>query len=645
VAQGDFGGRRPLLAFAALALGHGAPVERDLLAEVLWPDERMPRSWNAAVRSVLSRLRAVLHAAGFGQDALRSVGSAVVLFLAADLVVDVNLAASLIEAGRASLADGLLDPARLAAGEAAGLLATPFLAGVPSTWADERRASLADLRAEALEVLASADLAAGNAHRAAASAGEAVRLAPLRESASRLLMASQHAIGNPAEGLRTYDRLRARLGEDLGLHPSGETERLRIRLVADLGGAPAPPAGAAPAPATGRVAASTETSGSAAAAAGLRTRRRYPLVGRDDLLAELEQWWSRIAEGDAGAVVLSGEQGSGKTRIAAELAEGADPAAVVYGRCSPHADGSGSPFGDAVWRWSRRAAAPPDHGDDRHDGAPTWPAVAEDIAAWLERLARSGPVLVVVDDVQWAAAPTLDAIVTCGRLLTHHVGLVVTRREPPLQRSGPLPAMLTALATVQPVLHRTLAPLTAADVRRLVALDGGADEGPDGPVATALTEATGGNAFLVTEQLTHLAQLGDLAAWPPPDRLTASVPRTVSEAVLARLDQLEAEDLAVLAHAVALGSPIDAVRVADDAGFVPTFRAVAAGVRLGLLVAEGGGRFRLQHGLVREALASPTGGLAPSGSTRLWSRAAVEAWQLDPARADELADRWWPGPP
>ena len=56
-------------------------------------------------------------------------------------------------------------------------------------------------------------------------------LEPFRDSGYRLLMQAQSAAGNDAEALRTYERCRALLSEELGAYPSPETEAVYLEIL------------------------------------------------------------------------------------------------------------------------------------------------------------------------------------------------------------------------------------------------------------------------------------------------------------------------------------------------------------------------------------------------------------------------------
>jgi YVTN family beta-propeller protein len=224
--EARFPGRQGRLVFAYLVSEHGHPVLRDDLAEALW-GETPPATWEKALGGIASKLRALLGECGLdGAKALTSAFGCCRLELPEGTWVDLTAAAQGADAAEAALAAGDLNKAKTEARQAAALARLPLLPGEGGSWVENERRALGDLLVRALECLAEACLRSGGPAEAAKWAGEVTVLEPFRESSYRRLMQAHAAAGNRAEGLRTYERCRRLLAEELGAYPSPETEAI-----------------------------------------------------------------------------------------------------------------------------------------------------------------------------------------------------------------------------------------------------------------------------------------------------------------------------------------------------------------------------------------------------------------------------------
>ena len=304
------------LALAFLATERHRSVSRDELADVIWGDSP-PSTWPDALRGVISRVRAVLDAAGLpGGPTLTSSSGCYQLHLPAGASVDVEEAAALLDASRAALGGEHAARAVETAAEAVSLTAGQFLAGSGGDWVERRQRVLDELRLDALDALSTAATACGQVALATEAAEEAIGLQPLRESAYVRLAAAHGAAGNRAEALRAYERCRRTLAEELGVNPSPTTEAAYLRLLTEED----PPAPRAPGPLPSSI---TSFVGRGQAIAEvctcLRTTRLLSLVGVGGVGK------SRLALQVAGEV--AGDYAEGVWLV--ELAALADPGLVA----------------------------------------------------------------------------------------------------------------------------------------------------------------------------------------------------------------------------------------------------------------------------------------------------------------------------
>ncbi len=218
-----------LLLFAYLVLERGRCVSRDEAAAAIWP-ERRPAHEDAALRTVLSRLRAAL-----GADVLASA-EGLFLLLPDDIRVDVREAQDLVGAARRcgdpeqALALGL---------RASTILEQPLLPGFDRPWIDARRRHLADLWADAKELIAWASLELHAPADAVAAAGGLIERAPLHEAGYQVLMLAKARQGNVADALQVYEELRTVLRDELGAAPGKALRDLHAQLLLHGGDPPA----------------------------------------------------------------------------------------------------------------------------------------------------------------------------------------------------------------------------------------------------------------------------------------------------------------------------------------------------------------------------------------------------------------------
>jgi predicted ATPase/DNA-binding SARP family transcriptional activator len=279
-----------------LALDPDRVVLVDQLVDAVWGEDPPAKAANA-LQSLVSRLRRLL------PDVVESHPAGYRLALDPDAVDAVRFE-TLARAGRDDLRR---DPwqAGSTLREALGLWRGPALADAAAAgFAGPAIARLEELRLGALEDRIDADLAAGGAETLVAELEELVAAHPLRERLGGQLMRALSLAGRQADALAAYERLRARLAEELGIDPSEELKAVHVGV---LRGETVPPAAepAQPPPGPER-------------RAPARTNLRAQItsfVGRADDLARIT---GVLAE--ARLVTLTGPGGAGKTRLAGEAA-------------------------------------------------------------------------------------------------------------------------------------------------------------------------------------------------------------------------------------------------------------------------------------------------------------------------------------
>ncbi|MEY2433000.1 MAG: hypothetical protein QOC92_2725, partial [Acidimicrobiaceae bacterium] len=248
-------------------------------------------------------------------------------------------------------------------------------------------------------------------------------------------------------------------------------------------------------------------------------------------------------------------------------------------------------------------------------------ALFDAVVAVLGVASTSAPVVLILDDLHWAAKPTLLLLRHLLRFGEHaRVQIVGTYRSTDLDRSHPLAAMLADLHRDGSATRLQLSGLDEVDVSAYVAEAGYDDE----ELARALASVTGGNPFFLIEALRHVDESG--GRWDP-----STLPQGVREAVSRRLSRLPAETNKALAAAAVVGSrfALDLVErvVGDD--LVDAFDEAC---KAGIVIEEPGGRYRFNHAIVRQSLLAE---LASVRRMRLHQSIATTL-ESEPGADDEL---------
>ncbi len=637
-------GKQVPLLLAYLVLNRGRHVSRDELIGALWPNQA-PVSQDAALRTLLSRLRSSL-----GADTVAGRDE-VILELPEPVWIDIEAAAA--EVGRASdaLERGDHRRAWALAQVPLNIATRGLLPGAQADWLEPPRRELEEVHLLALEVIGRAGLAMGgtqlqSAERAARSL---IETEAYRESGYVLLMEALAARGNVAEAMRVFEALRTLLRDELGTSPSPEAIAVHERLLR-------PHAHGADAPAhAGEAGPGGPT---IPLPADLRHRAQGTLIGREHELAQLEELWEMASgrEGSGQLVFMAGDAGIGKTTLTADVARRVHDAGaiVLAGRSPRETVVPYQPILEALRHWALNAPARDlstiarEYGSElsrlipelrrRAPDLPPPPAdepeteryrLFEAVVGLLTELSRSAPVLLVLDDLQWADRPTLLLLRHLARATSPARVLILGAYRSAERRGDTFTNALAELRRDRLASQLDIRGLSESETAQLVALR--ASETPSRAFAHALYEETEGNPFFVEEIVRHLLEAGVHAGSASASELQRfGLPEGVKQVIAWRLGRLDAPALELLRVAAVIGREVDAtllervVLLAEEEFLSALEEALAAG----LLVEsdEKPGSYVFSHALIRETLYE---GMSAPRRARIHKRVgeAIEATQ------------------
>lgn len=318
-----------------------------------------------------------------------------------------------------------------------------------------------------------------------------------------------------------------------------------------------------------------------------------PVVGRSRELDQLGASLDRLAAGEGGVVLVEGEPGIGKTSVLDHIVECAEVRSLVVLRGTGDDLDQDRPFAllqQALAVELPTLAAPTELARERTDASFV---VIEHLLDELDRRASIAPVLLALDDVQWADTASLRALRSIVRRRAHapvltYLSFRPQPRPPELVRllddvaaSGGRPLRLEGLAT--------------ADLHQLV-VDVLAGDAPDG--LAAHLERAGGNPFYAIELARCLVADGSAA-----DAGVEAVPDDVRLAVLRRISALTASTLELLKVASVLGTRFTATELAAVSGrSAATLLPAVDDAVAGLVLHSQGDHLAFRHDLIRDSL-------------------------------------------
>jgi DNA-binding SARP family transcriptional activator len=581
-----------------------APVTRDHLLALLWPDHD-----RAAAQQIL---RTTLHGLRKALDgALLTPDDSLALAQSAD--VD-------IRRFEAALSPPATQPELLS--NALALYRGDFLAdfSVPDaeafeSWVATQRERYRQLATRGLTALAQQHEARQNYAAALEALARALAFNPLQEDLQRSAMRLHYLAGDRAGAIRAYENLRQLLDDELGVPPMDETRALYDSIITD-----SLPSGAAgdilPDSPHHRITPPPHRS--------IAPSPILPFIGRG---AELQKLRDLSATGKL--VLIEGEPGIGKTRLAAMFFQGFEGLALVGAGHELEQRLPYQPIIEALrgllarpdWPALRRelelprvwlaevARLLPELDGAPLDGTrPTPTASVDESRLWeainqlLRTLARGRPVALLIDDLHWADASTLALLGYLVRQSAAAPVYFIATVHPTMPRS-PLAGLIQTLTREDRLQRLPLARLSSDDTIELAQR---LSPTYTYPLADWLARNAEGNPYIVGELVRYAREHNLLL---PDGTLNLSalsdspvVPRNVYSLIQSRLARLSDEARRVLDVAVAVGREFDLDVVARAAGLsenavldaMDELRAAA------LIVPLDGLRYSFDHSLTME---------------------------------------------
>lgn len=321
-----------------------------------------------------------------------------------------------------------------------------------------------------------------------------------------------------------------------------------------------------------------------------------------------------VADLGTAAVLLAGDAGVGKTRLLAELrlkaaengwqtvighcldfgdmAAPYQPFTEIFGRAATESPGLGAALIDSLPALGRLMPGNRGLTGDAHEAPPIeWTDLYEAVWAGLAMMARSAPLLIVIEDIHWADRSTRDLLsFLLARPFPEQVAIIASYRGDDLHRRHPLRVAATEWGRLPGVTRVQLDPLGEAAVRDLVRSLHPAPL----PAATVrgIVSRAEGNAFFV-EELVAAARMGDTA-----------LPANLVDVLLVRLDRLD-EPVRQVVRAASVGGRRVAHQLLArvvDMDSVTLDQSLRAAVETHVLVPISADAYAFRHALLAEAI-------------------------------------------
>ena len=606
---------RSLLAY--LATHKGRPVQRDLLAGMFWPDSPEGRA-RRRLSHTLWQIQDVVNTTSHSYISAHS--HTVQLDTKAPHWLDTEefdenfaLTASHSRPDRGARLRRCVD-----------LYRGDFMAGHFDDWVVVEQDIYRQRFLISLQRLIGVSKAAGAYDEALDYAIRLTHHDSLNEEAHREVMRLNVLLGRTSQAVEQYERVRSVLEDEIGTEPSPATVDIYEKILRQRRSGIHPPLTSKPAMLLGG---STEA----------------PFVGRDEERRLVIDAMDSVMGGSGGVVLVEGEPGVGKTRLAFELAEDARWRGfeVSWGTCSP---GAVRPFGplvdvlgslnplrveqlgeqiEPVWLGEAGRIAPLHGHGDNSSKVSLKPSeqserMIEALVKTLEALGRLSPHLIFIDDIHWADRDTLHVLrQAANRLEESQILLVLIFRSEEARGDPDVWETLRDLDKKSGLGRAVLSPLSVFELDRMVKRILGASR-VESSISANLHRQTGGNVLFTIETLLAMRDEGLFESDLDPasvlanhieDREVPVAPR-VRSIIQSRLSLLS-EEVAYVFRAVCLIGhriTVELLEIVTDHNRQVVLHALDELLYRGLIRDEGDGRYQVAHDQIRQVVYESTRG-------------------------------------
>ncbi len=631
-----------------LAVASEHRLHREVLIDRLWPEADPTAAGNSLHQAILvvRRVMDASRSAAKRESCIRLSGDMVTL-ITESVSIDIDKFENLARYGlRSREVDELTSAVDIYGGE---LLPEDRY----EDWAEGRREHLARLYAEVLVSLAEALQRRGALFAATERARQALAADVSREDTHRLLMRLYALTGHRHQALRQFRLCSESLAVELGVEPDSETAALHESILSgELEGM------------------GPDVENELVALPSVPRRRAVSsFAGRERPLSVFRDKLEQLRAGSGGTVLISGEAGVGKTRLAVAAAASAHETGVLVLWGTSYAEEGRLPYSalaealeeylDALPARARERLAQ-SHPDltrliasgnapitDHQQTDGTHMQLFASVGRFLSEIGTTRPVMLVLDDLHAADELSVQLVHYLARLAQKHPWLlVVTYREEEVRPGDAMHGVVTACVRHGLADRIELLRLSRSEASMMTRslLEGEIDD----VLLSELFSSSLGNALFLQELVNSMRQSGQIehagARWQIIPKLSRPVPPGATELVTARAARLSPDAARVAGLAAVVGTECSPALLREASGLAEAALIDVLDEIVAMHIMEDRpspdgrpNRYAFRHPLFREAIYAQ---ISSPRRQHLHATVATVMEKMSPDDADALAYQW-----